>query len=199
MTAASRAASISAVAALLLAAVWFFWPVGLGGGATFVSTHGISMEPRFSTGDLAVLRAADSYAVGDVVAFPSRSLDTIVMHRIVSGDADGFVTQGDNNDWLDEDRPTEDDILGRLFVRIPGAGKEVSAASAPGALPFAAAAGIAVLGLAHRPRPRRGSRAARRRPALSLPARAGFPMPVRARARQISLIAGAVVLLAGSG
>ena len=27
------------------------------------------------------------------------------MHRIVSGDADGFVTQGDNNDWLDQDRP----------------------------------------------------------------------------------------------
>ena len=60
MTAATRAASISAVAALMLAAVWFLWPSGLGGGTTYVSTHGISMEPRFHTGDLAVLRAADS-------------------------------------------------------------------------------------------------------------------------------------------
>jgi signal peptidase I len=196
MTTAARAASISAAAALLLAAVWFFWPVGLGGGATFVSTHGISMEPGFSTGDLAVLRAADSYAVGDVVAYRSESLDTVVMHRIVSGDADGFVTQGDNNDWLDEDRPAGDEILGRLLVRIPQAGKVVDT---PGALPFAAAAGIGVLGLAHRPRPRRGSPAARRRRAVPRPARAGFPMPVRARARQIALGAGAVALLAATG
>ena len=63
------------------------------------------MEPGFHTGDLAVLRSADSYSIGDVVAYRSASLDTIVMHRIVSGNADGFVTQGDNNDWLDDDRP----------------------------------------------------------------------------------------------
>jgi signal peptidase I len=200
MTAASRAASLSAVAALLLAAVWFLWPAALGGGATFVSTHGSSMQPRFSTGDLAVLRAADSYAVGDVVAYRSESLDTVVMHRIVSGDANGFVTQGDNNDWLDEDRPADDEILGRLFVRIPAAGKVIDAARAPGALPFAAAAGIGVLGLAHRPRARRGSRAARRRrPAFSLPSSGGFSTLIRARARQISVACGAVALLAATG
>ena len=44
------------------------------------------MEPGFQTGDLAILRPAGSYAVGDVVAYRSESLDTIVMHRIVSGD-----------------------------------------------------------------------------------------------------------------
>ena len=121
MTTATRAASISALAALVLAAVWLFWPSSLGGGTTYVSTHGISMEPGFQTGDLAILRPADSYAVGDVVAYRSESLDTIVMHRIVAGDANGFVTQGDNNDWLDEDRPTEGEILGTpLPARPPG-------------------------------------------------------------------------------
>src|SRR3954469_17100440 len=100
MTAASRAASLSAVAALMLAAVWFLWPSGLGGGTTYVSTHGISMEPRFHTGDLAILRSAPSYAVGDVVAYRSVSLKTVVMHRIVDMDGDRFVIQGDNNDWL---------------------------------------------------------------------------------------------------
>ena len=78
MNTATRAASISAVAALVLAAVWFFWPTALGGGTTYVSTHGSSMEPRFSTGDLAILRPAGSYEVGDVVAYRSESLDTIV-------------------------------------------------------------------------------------------------------------------------
>jgi hypothetical protein len=50
---------------------------GLSGGATLavtagavgsVATHGISMEPRFHTGDLAIVRAADDYKVGDVTA-----------------------------------------------------------------------------------------------------------------------------------
>src|SRR5688500_747507 len=123
MNAVPRVASTSAIAALVLATVWLFWPLGLGGGTTYVTTHGTSMEPEFSTGDLAVLSRAGSYSVGDVVAYRSGGLDTIVMHRIVAMDGDGLVTQGDNNDWLDEDRPTEDELLGRLFLRIPQGGK----------------------------------------------------------------------------
>ena len=106
------------------------------------------MEPGFHTGDLAILRPADSYAVGDVVAYRSESLDTIVMHRIVAGDGERFVTQGDNNDWLDEDRPTEDEILGTLFLRVPQGGKALGAAP-----------------LARRPGGPRGGRVRRRRPA----------------------------------
>src|SRR3712207_3181439 len=102
MKAASRAVSISAVPALLLTAVWLFWPLGLGGATSYLATHGISMEPEFSAGDLAILRADQQYEIGDVVGYRSASLDTVVMHRIVSGDAAGFRTQGDNNDWLDE-------------------------------------------------------------------------------------------------
>ena len=69
--AAPRAARISALVALVLAAVWLFWPSALGGGTTYVATHGNSMEPGFHTGDLAILRPADRYAVGDVVAYRS--------------------------------------------------------------------------------------------------------------------------------
>ena len=123
MNAATRAASISAVAALVLAAVWLFWPMALGGGTTYVTTHGISMEPGFHTGDLAVLRSSDRYSVGDVVAYHSETIDTIVMHRIVAVADDGLVTQGDNNDWLDEDRPSQADILGTLFLRVPQGGR----------------------------------------------------------------------------
>src|SRR5438067_683220 len=102
MNSVPRVASTSAVVALVLATVWLFWPSGLGGGTTYVATHGISMEPRFHTGDLAVLSPADGYSVGDVVAYHSDSLHTIVMHRIVSGDGNGFTTKGDNNSWLDQ-------------------------------------------------------------------------------------------------
>ena len=193
MNAAARAASISALAALVLAAVWFFWPTGLGGGTTFVSTHGISMEPGFSTGDLAILRPAGSYAVGDVVAYYDESLETIVMHRIVSGDADGFVTQGDNNDWLDKARPADDEILGRLFLRIPQGGKALHALRSPGILVLVAGAAIAVAGVVRTPRGRHTVRSARRRRSAS------FSMPTRARARQVALGSGAVATLAAVG
>ena len=208
MTAATRAASISAVVALVLAAVWFFWPAPLGGGTTYVSTHGISMEPGFQTGDLAVLRPAGSYAVGDVVAYRSATLDTIVMHRIVDGDAAGFVTQGDNNDWLDEDRPAQAEILGSLFIRIPQGGKFLDAVRSPGGIAVLAIVASVLMVLLRgssgrhaRRRPGDPRRPRRRRPEGSSPAArgpAGYPMSVRVRARQVALAAGVTALLAGA-
>ncbi|WP_346621018.1 signal peptidase I [Blastococcus montanus] len=212
MTAASRVASTSAVVALVLATMWLFWPATLGGGTTYVTTYGDSMEPGFTAGDLAILSRAGTYSVGDVVAYESDSLDTIVMHRIVSADAEGFVTQGDNNDWLDDDRPTREEILGRLFLRIPQGGRALQAISSPWVLVLAGAAASLVLGSARRVRGRHGARALRRRlpvlrapalsaPALSLPrlSAGSLPMLVRARARQVALASGAVALLAAAG
>src|SRR5690349_16945347 len=136
MNAASRSASISVVIALMLAAVWLFWPTQLGGGTTYVVTHGISMEPKFHTGDLAVIRPDLSYSIGDIVAYESQSLDTVVMHRVVAMDGDRYVIKGDNNDWLDEDHPSDDEILGRLFLRVPSGGKALQAISSPWTLAF---------------------------------------------------------------
>ena len=195
MNAATRAVSISAAAALLLTAVWFFWPARLGGGATYVTTHGISMEPGFHTGDLAVLRSSGSYAVGDVVGYYSPSLDTIVMHRIVDTDGDRFVIQGDNNTWLDQDRPTAEELIGSLFLRIPHGGKALNALRSPGALVLVLSAALGALSSSRRPRGRHAARR-RRAPTTSLPA---FSMPVRARARQVALGSGAVALLAAVG
>src|SRR3954452_11876638 len=192
MIAARRAASISAAVALVLAAVWAFWPQPLGGGTTYVSTHGISMEPRFHTGDLAILRSAPSYAVGDVVAYRSVSLNTVVMHRIVDLDGDRFVIQGDNNDWLDQDHPSRDQVLGTLFVRIPQGGKVLASVTSPAGVGLVAAVGIALLGAAHRPRSRHAVRRARRRPAPRAPS---LPAPVRAYARQAVVTSGAVTLV----
>src|SRR3954464_5329130 len=153
-----RAVSISAAVALVLAAVWLFWPLTLGGGTTYVSTHGISMKPRFHTGDPAILRSARSYAVGDVVAYRSVSLDTVVMHRVVAMDGDRFVIQGDNNDWLDEDHPAQDKVLGKTFLGIPQGGKVLAARPHPVGVGVVAAVGIAFLGAANRPRSRHAAR-----------------------------------------
>ncbi len=202
MNAATRAASISAIAALVLAAAWLFWPAQLGGATTYVTTHGISMEPGFSTGDLAVLRPAGSYEIGDVVAYHSAALGTVVMHRIVAVDGDRFVLQGDNNDWLDEDRPTSDEVMGKLFRQVPQGGKVLAAIASPWSLALIFAVAFGLFGNSRRKRPA-GRHAARRpaghRPsaALTLPA---FSMPTRAQARQVAVAAGAVAILAaGAG
>ncbi|TKJ27401.1 signal peptidase I [Blastococcus sp. CCUG 61487] len=195
MNAATRAASTSAVIALVLAAAWFFWPAQLGGATTYVSTYGTSMEPGFSTGDLAVLRPADSYEVGDVVAYHSEILNTTVMHRIVDVDGDRFVLQGDNNDWLDEDRPTSDELLGKLFRQVPGGGKALDAITSPWSIGLIVAVVLGLFGTSdtvRRARRRRRGRHASRGSAAAV----HFSMPTRAQARQVAIGSGAVALLA---
>jgi signal peptidase I len=103
---------------------WLFLaPARLGGRTTYVVTHGTSMEPRFHTGDLAVLYARSSYHVGDIVAYRSATLHTVVMHRIVGEQAGLFTFKGDNNSWDDPDHPTQAAILGRLAVHVPTGGR----------------------------------------------------------------------------
>ncbi|RBY92372.1 signal peptidase I [Blastococcus sp. TBT05-19] len=219
MTSAPRVISTSAVAALVLVTLWLFWPASLGGGTTYLSTYGTSMEPGFSAGDLAVLSEAGSYSVGDVVAYRSESLGTVVMHRIVAADADGFITQGDNNDFLDEDRPTRDEILGSLFFRVPNGGQTLAALTSPWTLAVVGFATVLVVGAAKAGEERRARRARRRRapslrmpsfsvPALALPRpalpRPSLPRPTagavsmraRARARQVALASASVALVA---
>jgi signal peptidase I len=195
MNAAIKAASISAAVALVLAAVWLFWPLALGGSTMYVGTHGISMEPRFHTGDLAILRSAPSYSVGDVVAYRSVSLKTVVMHRIVDMDGDRFVIQGDNNTWLDEDHPSRDQVLGRLFLRLPHGGKVLGALRSPVALVILGMAATVLGAVLRRPGGRHGRRSRRRATRRA----AAFSTPIRAYARQAALASGAVAAVAAIG
>jgi signal peptidase I len=194
MRTAVRTARLSAVVALLLAAAWLFLPTALGGGTTYVSTHGTSMQPRFSTGDLAVLRPAGSYEVGDVIAYRSDTLDTTVMHRIVQRDGDRFVTQGDNNSWLDQDHPAPDDVMGSLWIRVPQGGTALAALRSPGVLGVVSLA-IGALMWAVR-RPRRPNRGRGRRPRnVSIPPPT-LAAPAQARAGSAAVAASAVGVVA---
>lgn len=122
-------------AAVLLVAVALGWwaflrPSVLGGPMTFVTVTGVSMEPRFHTGDLAVVYERDDYQTGDVIAFRAEAVPgkpgAHVIHRIVGGDAAaGYVTRGDNNDWDDPWRPTLDEVTGELLFSVPSLGSGV--------------------------------------------------------------------------
>lgn len=109
-----------ALVALALAWLWLA-PTGLGGSASYAIVTGTSMEPSLHGGDLVILRQAEP-RVGDVAGYRDPHLGRVVLHRIVGGGPDGFVLQGDNNDYLDPARPPASAILGVQRMRIPGAG-----------------------------------------------------------------------------
>jgi signal peptidase I len=122
-----RTRLITGVTVLLLAVAWLFaGPAQLGGATTYVTTHGISMQPRLHTGDLVLVRPAARYRVGDVVAYRSAALRRVVLHRIIGRDGDRYVFKGDNNNFVDPVHPRRDELIGRMWLRVPRGGAILS-------------------------------------------------------------------------
>lgn len=119
---------LRAVASVLLyaaaaVAAWLLWPTNLGGCTTLTIVSGHSMEPTYETGDLVVSRCGTPQ-VGDVVVYRPEQLDGgRIIHRLVGGDGEnGWVVQGDNNDWTDPFAPTDDEILGVAQLHVAKVG-----------------------------------------------------------------------------
>lgn len=116
-----------------------FAPPQFGGTATYVSTYGTSMEPKLHKGDLVLVRPESDYHVGQVVAYHSNELHTVVLHRIVDRDGDRFVFKGDNNTWLDTDRPERSQLIGSIRMVLPGGGDKLQLLHSPPGMGIATA------------------------------------------------------------
>jgi signal peptidase I len=132
------------------AASWLFVlrPQSFGGPAAYIAVSGKSMDPVLQPGDLALLRRADIYRVGDVVAYTvppgEPASGRIVIHRIIGGSGpSGFIVEGDNTDGRDVWLPRSEDIVGRLWLTIPSGGRILMLARSPLIL-AASAAGFTV-------------------------------------------------------
>jgi signal peptidase I len=113
---------LSAISLVLVAVAWvLFAPAALGGQASYVILNGNSMEPGMSRGDLAIVRANQTYEVGDVVTYRHPQIGPII-HRIVGIENGRFVLQGDNNDFLDGHEPVPDEVIGKLWIHVPNVG-----------------------------------------------------------------------------
>ncbi len=122
----------TALGLVVLGTTWFYLaPTQLGGSATYVVTHGISMEPRFHSGDLAIVRSQSSYHVGEIVAYHSHDLHTIVLHRIIGRQGDRYIFKGDNNNFVDPEHPLAGQLMGALWIHIPGAGVRLQSIRSP--------------------------------------------------------------------
>ncbi len=151
---------------VLVLAWWFFAPQQLGGRSTYATAYGTSMEPQLERGDLVVTRQQGDYRVGDVVAYRSRQLGRLVIHRIVAIHGDRYTFKGDANDFVDSERPTRGQLVGALWLAVPVAGDVLQWVRVPrNAAILAAAIVLGLLltgsGVAYR-RGGRGRRAAMR-------------------------------------
>ena len=123
---------LSLLATLGVLAAWAvtFRPLILGGPATYIVVRGDSMLPSYETGDLVITQAVPPYHVGEAVAYrvPTGELGAglVVIHRIVGGDENGYVMEGDNNPSPDPWLPRSSDILGRAWLHAPGVGRLIS-------------------------------------------------------------------------
>jgi signal peptidase I len=126
-----------------LATAWVLLaPIALGGEATYVVTDGISMQPRFHAGDLAIVHAESGYHVGEIVAYRSRLLHTIILHRIIGMEGDRYIFKGDNNDFVDLEHPTRSQLVGRLWLHVPGLGSHLGPLRRRGSVALAVMFGL---------------------------------------------------------
>lgn len=103
-----------------------FAPPQLGGQASMVIVDGNSMQPGYHQGDLIIVRSANYYQVGDIVAYKHLQMGKYVIHRIIGEELNRFVLQGDNNTWTDGFKPTQAEIIGKHWIRIPKMGKVIT-------------------------------------------------------------------------
>ena len=90
------------------------------------------MEPTYYTGDLVWSRCGQA-SVGDIVVYePQDAGGADVIHRIIGGNGvDGWILQGDNNDFIDPWSPDDSRIVGIATVHIPHLGSILYSLASP--------------------------------------------------------------------
>jgi len=139
-------------------------PRALGGPTSILAVSGNSMEPRIDAGDLILVRAGGPYHVGQIVAYHNVPAKATFLHRIVAIRGTRFAMKGDHNGWIDPGTAQPDQVVGSLWIRVPGAGSAFKWVASPlhGALLAAAAALLIGLRETTRRRQRRRTAAAHR-------------------------------------
>lgn len=110
-------------------------PFGYGGAVVLSG----SMEPSISVDDLIIVKAADSYEVGDIVVYQTGRIS--VVHRIVAMDGETVTTRGDANN-VHDDSIELSQIKGKVIAHISHVGKVVRLLKTPMATALLIAAAV---------------------------------------------------------
>jgi len=114
---------------LILCLVLLIWPTSLGGRFGIVMVAGNSMEPTYMLGD-ATITWREAVEIGDTILFQipdgEPGAGNPVIHRVVGGDVDGWITKGDNTASVDRWTPSNRQVLGVAKFHIPLGGQVVA-------------------------------------------------------------------------
>jgi signal peptidase I len=102
-------------------------PTSVHGQVTYATTSGTSMAPEFHTGDLVLLRKAGRVGVGDIAGYRSGATGQVVVHRVIAEEGGRLTFKGDNNWWVDSYQPTQDEVVGKLWIHVEGGGRHLAA------------------------------------------------------------------------
>lgn len=95
-----------------------------------------SMEPELKVGDIVVSEAVDSSSikVGDIITY-KMGTNTLVTHRVIEviemNGSNFYKTKGDANNVEDNDLVSQDNVVGKLALRIPKGGYVVDIFASP--------------------------------------------------------------------
>ena len=122
----------SALWLVVTIAIWIvFAPIQAGGQAAYIVVIGKSMEPNFHLGDLIIVQHESNYKIGDIVAYKNAQLKSNVFHRIIALENNRYAMKGDNNSWVDTYQPSTEEVIGKLWIYLPGAGKVIQRIRTP--------------------------------------------------------------------
>jgi hypothetical protein len=93
-----------------------------------------------------LVRARSSYHVGEIVAYRSSMLHTVVLHRIVGRVGAKYIFKGDNNDWIDAEHPSRDQLIGTLWVHVPAMATSLAPVRSPTSIGGLMGFGVLLLG-----------------------------------------------------
>lgn len=115
------------VLAMVIVAVAWAWPAQFGGTTSYVIVSGQSMAPTYENGDVVIAQPGD-VSLNDIIVYRvpegEAGAGVQVVHRVVGGDGEaGWELIGDNNASTDQWQPTDDDVVGRVVLHLPGAGR----------------------------------------------------------------------------
>jgi len=122
----------------------------LGTEYPIVVVEGVSMEPTYYDGDLAILRGIpkEDIKIEDVVVYQRSIYSIRIIHRVINKyTKEGelyLVTKGDNNNNPDPPIPAET-VIGVVVLHIPAIGKVVLALQSPIGLVISGALIIIIL------------------------------------------------------
>jgi signal peptidase I len=112
--------------------IWIaFAPVQAGGQAAYIVVIGKSMEPNFHLGDMLIVKQKSHYVIGDVVAYKNMQMNSNVFHRIIGQEGTRYILKGDNNAWVDTYKPLPEEVIGKLWIYLPGAGNIIQRIRTP--------------------------------------------------------------------